>query len=141
MKPTCLPISEIEARLRAAGVSPTAQRIAICQYVLCDAEHPTADEVKQWVDGNFPKISMATIYNTLNTLTRVGLLTEIHIAGQEVARYDCNTDRHYHFVDDATGAIIDLAPEVVDIRMQLGSGFTVRHTDVVIRGTLNSAEA
>ncbi|MEZ4820707.1 MAG: transcriptional repressor [Bdellovibrionota bacterium] len=65
---------EIKTRLSLAGVNPTAQRIAICRFVLCDADHPTADDVKTWADKNFPMVSRATVYNTLNTLVQVKIL-------------------------------------------------------------------
>ena len=69
-KAVCLTPAEIEDRLSRSGVQPTAQRIAIAQYVLCEAEHPTADDVKAWTDLNFPKLSLATVYNTLNVLVK-----------------------------------------------------------------------
>src|SRR5262249_26897232 len=74
MKPkSCLTPIEIENRLNEHGVQPTAQRIAICRYVLCEADHPTAEDVKKWADANFPKMSLATVYNTLGILVAAGL--------------------------------------------------------------------
>jgi Fe2+ or Zn2+ uptake regulation protein len=51
---------EIEKKLMEAKIAPTAQRIAICRYVFCEADHPTAESVKEWADKNFPKMSLAT---------------------------------------------------------------------------------
>ena len=76
-KEHCLSPGEIEERLKKAGVQPTAQRIAICRFVLCQADHPTADQVKAWADKNFPKMSLATVYNTLNLWVEAGLLQEL----------------------------------------------------------------
>jgi Fur family iron response transcriptional regulator len=138
MNAHCLSLHEIEARLRAAGIQPTAQRLAICQYVLCQADHPTAEQVKQWVDGHFPKISLATVYNTLNTLAQAGLLRELRLSDRDSAVYDANVSEHFHFVDESTGKIWDLTPDAIDVRPQLGEGFQVRHVDVVLRGSVTS---
>ena len=137
----CLPPHEIEARLRARSIQPTAQRITICQYVLCEADHPTADQVKRWVDDHFPKISLATVYNTLNTLVEAGLLRELRLADRDCAVYDSNVDLHYHFVDEATGRIYDLAPETVTVQPRLGEAFAIHQVDVVFRGAARPTES
>jgi len=136
MNAHCLPLHEIEARLRAAGIQPTAQRLAICQYVLCQADHPTAEQVKLWVDDHFPKISLATVYNTLNTLVQAGLLRELRLSDRDSAVYDANVSEHFHFVDDATGRIWDLDSTAIDVQPRLADGFRVRQVDVVLRGTV-----
>ncbi len=64
----CLTNDEIKERLLVAGVQPTLQRISICQFVLCEADHPTAEEVHNWAEKNLAQISLATVYNTLKTL-------------------------------------------------------------------------
>ena len=135
----CLSPSEIENRLQAAGVNPTAQRIAICRYVLCEADHPTAEEVKAWVDKNFPKLSLTTVYNTLRTLVEVGLLQEFRFSHTDTSVYDCNISKHYHFVDIETGKITDIQPELVKIEGRLGGGLLPEDYELVIRGKSMSA--
>ena len=76
-KTTCLTVAEIRKLLKENDVQPSAQRIAICRYVLCEADHPTVEDVKLWADSNFPKMSLATVYNTLNLLADVGLVRQI----------------------------------------------------------------
>jgi Fur family iron response transcriptional regulator len=133
-KAQCLSPQEIEQRLRKAGVQATAQRIAICRYVLCEADHPTAEEVKKWADENFPKLSLATVYNTLNTLVAAGLLREFKFAHMDKVVYDANVEPHFHFVDESTGQVFDLDPCLVQIKTQLASDFAIKDIDVVIRG-------
>lgn len=132
--PHCLTPQEIASRLQEAGIQPTAQRIAVCQYVLCEADHPTADGVKTWVDANFPKMSLATIYNTLNLLVQAGLLAERRFPHQESAVYDANMESHFHFLDEATGTIIDLPVESWPGPPRLPEDFDVQSTEVLFRG-------
>lgn len=135
MKPSCPPPEQIETVLRQAGIQPTAQRIAIARYVLCEADHPTAETVKTWVDQNFPKISLATIYNTLNAFVGAGLLRELRLPDREAVLFDNHVDPHHHFLDEATGEIHDLPADAVQVAWTLGTGFDVHDASVVLRGT------
>ena len=130
----CLSPMEIETRLKAAGVSATAQRIAICRYVLCEADHPTAEEVKAWADQNFPKMSLATVYNTLHTLVAAGLLKELKFPHVDKAIYDNNLTPHHHFLDEETGRLTDLAPEAVGLSKEIHDEFRVHGVEVLLRG-------
>jgi Fur family iron response transcriptional regulator len=131
----CLTQAEIIDQLKQAGVNPTAQRIAICKFVLCDADHPTADEVKAWADSNFPKMSLATVYNTLNLLVEAKLLREYKFSHSQKIIYDNNMDKHYHFYDEENGKVTDLMLDQVDVRAKLSRGFKISDIDVIVRGT------
>jgi Fur family transcriptional regulator, iron response regulator len=132
----CLSPGEIEARLKEAGVQPTAQRIAICRYVLCQADHPTADQVKDWADKNFPKMSLATVYNTLNLLVKAGLLHELRLPHSDKVIYDNNLSPHHHFLDEKSGDLFDLTHEEVEVSAKLKKEFQISHVQVLLRGTL-----
>jgi Fur family iron response transcriptional regulator len=133
MKISCLTGAEIESRLEAAGVQPTAQRIAIARFVLCEANHPTAEQVKKWADANFPKMSMATVYNTLNTLVQAGLLKKISFPHMKEAVYDDNITEHFHFLDEQTGEILDVGPDTVKVSANL-SGMQISAIEIFMRG-------
>lgn len=130
----CLTSAEIQKRLKDSGINPTAQRIAICRYVLCEACHPTVEDVKKWADENFPKMSLATVYNTLHALVEVGLLRSIKFPHMDKVVYDNNVDKHYHFLDDETEEILDIPADKLKIDNLLGSEFEVNDIEIVIRG-------
>ncbi len=130
----CLTYEELEARLRHAGINPTAQRLAICRHVLCEADHPTAEDIKHWADRNFAKLSLATVYNTLRILVEGGLLKELKFPHSEKLHYDPLVGEHFHFLDVETGEIVDLPPESVTIDPKLGPEFQVQGLELLIRG-------
>lgn len=134
MKPHCLTPHEIEFRLTQAGVRPTAQRIAIAQFVLCSADHPTAEDVKNWTDKNFPKLSMATVYNTLAVLVQAGLLREFRLPHSASVIYDQNIETHNHFLDEKSGKLYDLPAGEVSVSLKPGNRATVRRMDILLRG-------
>jgi Fur family iron response transcriptional regulator len=135
----CLTNEQIETLLRKAGINPTAQRLAICRHVLSEADHPTAEEIKHWADQNFPKMSLATVYNTLRILTEAGLLKELKLPHSESLHYDPNVTDHFHFLDVSTGEIIDLPIETVRIDADLGPGYQVQDMELLIRGKRQSS--
>ena len=135
-KEQCLSPQQIEATLSGAGIQPTAQRIAICRYVLCEASHPTAEEVKAWADRNFPKMSLATVYNTLGILVKAGLLKELRLPHSESVIYDDRVTDHHHFLDEKTGELIDLLPEEVEVTPRLKRRLKVRSMEVLLKGTV-----
>ena len=134
MKPRDL----ILQRLRDHGVTPSAQRLAVAEYILATPNHPSADEVYAVVRRGFPMISRATVYNTLNLFVEKGLVRELVLAEGRVV-FDPKTDAHHHFVDEETGAIRDIAWDALDVAgvEHLSThGFDVHEYQVVVRGRI-----
>ena len=63
--------------LREHGINPSAQRVAVAEYIFATEDHPSADEVWSEVQRRVPMISRATVYNTLNLLVQKGLLRQL----------------------------------------------------------------
>lgn len=122
------------AVLKAHGINPSAQRVAVAQYVLHTKDHPAADEVWNRVKERFPHVSRATVYNTLNLFVRRGLLRQFILTeGRTV--FDPNTGKHHHFVDEDTGKIHDVPWDTVEVsNVPKLEGFDVREYQVVMRG-------
>jgi Fe2+ or Zn2+ uptake regulation protein len=128
-------------RLRAAGIQPSAQRVAVARYVLTTDDHPSADRVWQRVGRSLPVISRATVYNTLNLFVRKGLLVELALAEGRVV-FDPKVERHHHFIDSRSGRIHDVpwsAIRVGDVARL--PGFDVHEYQVVMRGHARSGRA
>jgi hypothetical protein len=85
-------------RLTAYGIQPTPQRIAVAEYVLNTANHPTADEVWMNVRDRCPTLSRATVYDTLNLFAEKGLLRTQSLK-EGVAVFDPHVAPHHHFID------------------------------------------
>ncbi|EQA45820.1 ferric uptake regulator family protein [Leptospira broomii serovar Hurstbridge str. 5399] len=133
----CLTPDEIEMRLKSVSIQPTMQRISICQYVLCEADHPTAEEVKEWVDSRSFKMSLATVYNTLNVLVSAGLLREFKFSCLGKSVYDSNIDDHYHFFDETTGKFHDVDASLLSLESHLPTEFKVNKVDILFSGTMD----
>jgi Fe2+ or Zn2+ uptake regulation protein len=125
---------EIPEILRRHGIQPSAQRLAVAEYVLATEDHPSADQVWARVSDALPMISRATVYNTLNLFVRKGLLRQLILAEGKVV-FDPKLEPHHHFVDDATGQIHDIPWDALDVRkVDALKGVDVREYQVVLRG-------
>jgi len=83
-------------RLRERDVTPTPQRIAILEHVQKRTDHPTAEQIYEELRVNFPSLSRATVYNTLELLWKLGEIQQLNITARK-ARYDPNPKPHHHF--------------------------------------------
>jgi Fur family iron response transcriptional regulator len=103
-------IKDLSARLRAAGLRPTRQRLALATLMFGDGHrHLTAEQLHAEARAQSVPVSLATIYNTLNQFTRAGLLRELVIAPGSSC-FDTNLDAHHHFFFESSGRVMDVSP-------------------------------
>ncbi|CAM5589272.1 Peroxide operon regulator OS=Lysinibacillus sphaericus OX=1421 GN=perR PE=3 SV=1 [Lysinibacillus sphaericus] len=92
--------------LKTTGVRITPQRHAILEYLIQSMTHPTADEIYKALEGKFPNMSVATVYNNLRVFREVGLVKELTY-GDASSRFDFVTNDHYHMICECCGKIVD----------------------------------
>lgn len=92
------------AILRQAKLRSTPQRLAIVREVF-SRHHPTVGEVYESVRREFPTIGLATVYNTLRTMTESGLVSELPFSN--AMRFDVNVTPHANLVCRSCGNIED----------------------------------
>jgi Fe2+ or Zn2+ uptake regulation protein len=131
----------VRQQLEEHGIQPSAQRMAIADYVLRTHEHPSADQVWEVVRARVPMVSRATVYNTLNLLVQKRLLRELILAEGKVV-FDPKTEPHHHFIDERTGDIHDVPWDAVTVQsVETLAGFDVKEYQVVMRGLKISGRA
>ncbi|MBI2497242.1 MAG: transcriptional repressor [Opitutae bacterium] len=127
----------LSERLKACDVRPTPQREVVLKVILEKRDHPTADEIFARVKPSMPTISLATVYNCLDTLVQCGLIRQVNLE-RAPTRYCPNLHQHAHFHDEATGQIHDVElPEELMTRLRevLPPGFAARSIDLTFRGS------
>lgn len=103
--------SHIQQCLTEHGIKPSLQRIAVLEYLMTHATHPTVDTIFSDLYPSIPTLSKATVYNTLKLLVQCGAVNMITI-DEKNARYDACTTPHMHFRCRECGAIIDIEQEL-----------------------------
>lgn len=133
--PTSLP-EPLAQRLANSGLRATPQREVVYSVLLKKRDHPTADEVFARVKSEMPSISLATVYNCLETLVQCDLVRTVNFE-RGPTRYCPNLHPHAHFHDEQTGEThdIDLPEEVLaKIKTVLPSGYDAKSVEIIFRG-------
>ncbi|MBD7986398.1 peroxide-responsive transcriptional repressor PerR [Sporosarcina sp. Sa2YVA2] len=123
--------------LKESGVRITPQRHAILEYLISSEMHPTADEIYKALEGDFPNMSVATVYNNLRVFRNTGLVKELTY-GDSSSRFDFVTHDHYHIICDHCGKIVDFHHPGLEEVEHLAShvtGFQVNSHRLEVYGT------
>lgn len=121
-----------EEAISHSGHRLTPQRRQVYDVLLEKRDHPTATEVFIRAKQQMPTISLATVYNCLETLVDCGLAIQVNVE-REATRYCANLAEHGHFICDNCAKVYDvsLAPRKAIAPLK---GFTVTRSEVTLHG-------
>jgi Fur family peroxide stress response transcriptional regulator len=126
----------LDNALLHSGLRATRQREHVFSVLLEKLDHPTADEVYARARSEMPTISLATVYNCLETLAASGLIKQVNFE-REPSRYCPNLTSHAHFYCKESGEIqdIELSDEIIDLlKASLPKGHTAHRIDIAFDG-------
>ena len=122
-------------RLRAAGLRPTRQRLALARLLFEYGDrHLTAEDLHGEAQEANIRVSLATVYNTLHQFNSAGLLREI-IVDSGRSYFDTNTSDHHHFFLVDEGRLLDIPGDAVTIDglPAAPAGKRIDRVDVIVR--------
>ena len=128
---------EIVNKLRSSGLRPTKQRVLIAKK-LFDRDktfHFTIETLNKKINKKrSEKISLATIYNTIEAFTNAGYLKEI-LTSKSKSYYDTNIKSHHHFYDEETKELTDINYSQIKLsKVPIPpKGKKIKNLEVVIR--------
>ncbi|HEX3884489.1 MAG TPA: Fur family transcriptional regulator [Stellaceae bacterium] len=128
-------------RLRAVGLRPTRQRIALARLLFEGADrHVTAEQLRGEAEGAAIPVSLATVYNTLHQFTAAGLLREVVVEPGR-SYFDTNVDDHHHFFCETSGMLQDIPGDSVAVGALPSPppGTEISRVDVIIRVRRNAS--
>ena len=85
----------------------THQRLRILEDLRGRKDHPSARALYERLREQMPTLSRTTVYNTLSTLRKAGIVSAVNMPGQET-RYECTDSQHCHFLCSRCGRLTDL---------------------------------
>ena len=129
------PFTPVLERLRGASLRPTRQRLALARLLFEGGDrHVTAEHLHDEATRQGIRVSLATVYNTLNQFTAVGLLREVVVAPGR-SYFDTNIAGHHHFFYEDDGALEDIPGDAITLAAlpEPPAGAQVQRVDVVVR--------
>ena len=122
------------ALLRHAGIRPTRQRLAVLRTIRAGGRrHLTPESFHQELADSGLRLSLATVYNTLNHFAGHGLLRRVGFCDRT---YFCtHAAPHHHFYDEATGRLEDIDGPQPDVTLVPAppDGMEVAGVEIIIR--------
>lgn len=135
-------MNELATILKAHNLKVTPQRVAIYNILLHTKEHPSAETIYTSLTENYPNISLATVYKTLDTFKTNNLVQELNI-GEGLFRYDAHTVDHTHAFCQTCRKVIDIdesiSPDIVN-QLCSTSGFKVNKSKFYLFGICNDCQ-
>ena len=124
-------------KLRSSNLRPTKQRLKICQFLFNREKtfHFTVETLNKKINKNKGmKVSLATIYNTVEAFTSAGYLKEI-LTSKNKSYYDTNIKSHHHFYDEGSKELTDIHYSQIKLsKVPIPpKGKKIKNLEVVIR--------
>lgn len=135
----------IHAFLTANKLRVTPQRVAVYEAVMCLGNHPSAEDILDFVRIRYPNIALGTVYNTLETFLEKGIISRLQTDG-DIMRYDVVKVRHHHLYSSNPIQIRDYFDEELNgyledyFRNRKIPGFRVDDIKVYIIGKFSADE-
>ena len=109
----------LEERCAQKGMRMTDQRRVIAQVVEASADHPDVEELHRRAAAIDAKISLSTVYRTVNLFEEAGLVTK-HDFKDGRARFEPIPDEHHdHLIDIRSGRVIEFRNEEIEAIQEL----------------------
>lgn len=104
----------LEEQCATKGMRMTDQRRVIAQVIEQAIDHPDVEELYRRASAIDPRISLSTVYRTLNLFEEAGLVTK-HDFRDGRARFELIPDEHHdHLIDIRSGRVIEFRNEEIE---------------------------
>ncbi len=130
--------------LQKSGLRLTQQRRAICELLVESHEHPTAQMIYAQLQQDYPSLSLATVYNTLEALTNIGAINALGATGDDAVHYDADTSPHVNLACTTCHRVIDLPSQYVNAlenEVARNSGYQILGSRVLYYGLCPECQA
>jgi len=121
-------------KFKDIGLKLTPQRLAIVDFLEGNADHPSAEDIYKAVSVQFPTMSFATVYNTLDALREKGYIIELTIDPAK-KRFDSCTDMHHHLICTSCKRVKDIHRDFdLDLPEQVKGDFSITGNHIEFYG-------
>jgi Fe2+ or Zn2+ uptake regulation protein len=126
-----------EIALNERGLKVTSQRMLILETIRRSHGHVDADEVFLQIRKKLPRISLSTVYRTLQRFKELGLIDELHFA-EEHHHYELKpATEHYHLICMGCGRVTEFhfpLHEVLKKQVPEARDFEISGSEVTLTG-------
>jgi len=132
-------LDSFDQACKQAGLKQTYQRQVIFQELVKTPDHPSAELLYQRIRKKIPTISLDTVYRTLTTFEKHGLVKRVDTVESQ-AHFEAAGMSHHHVICNQCGKILDFQWSELDstaLPDTLSRWGTVQSTSITIYGICN----
>ncbi len=135
-------MEQLRSKLADKGLKITPQRMSILSAIYTLDNHPTADNIIEYIRESHPNIATGTVYKVLETLVENEVIKKVK-TDRDIMRYDGIIENHHHLYCSECDVIEDYMDEELDLllkeyfKKKIFSGFKLEDIVVQIRGTFD----
>lgn len=129
-------MSEFESACRKAGLKLTHQRVEVYRELCKSSDHPSAEALYNRLRTRIPTLSLDTVYRTLATMQRNGLINKVETVESQ-ARFEVKITRHHHLTCRKCNKITDFQWESLDdaiLPLEISSWGRIENKNVTVFG-------
>ena len=107
---------------------------------MCKLGHASADMVVEMLKEIFPSITVATVYNVLESFVEAGLLTR-RLSMNHKMYFDINVHEHAHLYDTGSNSYTDYDDQELNrivwahVKEHMPQNFRLKNIDIQLIGT------
>jgi Fur family ferric uptake transcriptional regulator len=123
-----LTAKRIASTLRKHGYKLTPQRQAVISAIAASPDQLTPTDLYQKVHQDHPAIGLTTVYRTLEILTSLELICELHTGGDGRSYTTGTPEHHHHIICSGCGAVVDFSGyhlSQLEARLSRETGFEI----------------
>lgn len=135
-------VNNCREKLTDKGLKVTPQRVSILEAIYTLNNHPTADNIIEYIRETHPNIATGTVYKVLDVLVVNKLIKKV-TTDKDIMRYDGVIEKHHHFYCSECDVIEDYNDAELDkilqeyFKKKSFPGFKIEDVILQIRGTFD----
>ncbi len=135
-------MDDIRKKLTDKSLKVTPQRMSILEAIYALDNHPTAENIIEYIRESHPNIATGTVYKVLDTLVSNKIIKRVK-TDRDIMRYDGITENHHHLYCSECDLIEDYIDEELDailkayFKKKTFPGFKIEDVILQIRGTFD----
>jgi Fur family peroxide stress response transcriptional regulator len=129
-------LKQFEFTCRSKHIKITHQRREIFLLLASSNNHPSAEEIYKRIKIALPMISLDTVYRTLTTFEKAGIISRVQALDDRV-RFDANLKLHHHLICSGCRRVVDFywpAFDSIPLPPETDAWGTIKVKQVEIRG-------
>lgn len=108
----------MKEKIQRGGLKVTPQRLAVLEAIYVLNNHPSAENIIEYIRKTHPSIATGTVYKVLDALIESNLVKKVKTE-KDIMRYEVVKEKHHHLYCQESDRIEDYMDDELDEMLEL----------------------